>query len=153
MIESGLLRDILKEEEMILQEMLELEEQTRLVLIARDIEALQDLNANKEQLAAKMLELEEQRAGTVPESITLKEYLHRENPPETAKLEQLRQSILGLHDALRSRQKITRRLLLFNQQLVEQAFQLLVPCGGENLYSASGEKKNALRTGILDSNA
>ncbi len=155
MIENGLLQDILKEEEMILQEMLELEEQTRQVLITRDIEALQILNADKERLAVKMLELEQQRAGTTPESITLKEYLHRENPPGAAKLELLRQSILGLYDALQSRQKITRRLLLFNQQLVEQAVQMLVPCGGDNLYSASGEKehKNALRTGILDSNA
>ncbi len=155
MIESGLLQDILKEEEMVLQEMLELEEQTRQLLITRDIETLQLLNADKERLAVKMLKLEQQRAEIVPEPITLKEYLHRENPPGAAKLELLRQSILSLYDALRSRQKISRRLLLFNQQLVEQTMHLLVPYSGDNLYSASGEKKhkNALRTGILDSNA
>ncbi len=155
MIDSGRLQDILREEEVILQKMLELEEQTRQVLIERDVAGLEKLNAQKEQLAANMLELEQQRAVTVPENITLKEYLHRENPPGAAKLEHLRRSILDLHDSLRSRQKITRRLLLFNQQLVEQALRLLVPHAGENLYSASGAKnqKKTLRTGILDSNA
>ena len=155
MIESNLLQDILKEVEMILQEMLELEEQTREVLITRDVAALQRLNLDKERLATQMLNLEAQRAGAVPDSLTLKEYLHRENPPCAAELEHLRQSILSLYDALRSRQKITRRLLLFNQQLVDQALRLLVPHGADNLYSASGEKtqKKALRTGIIDSNA
>lgn len=155
MIDSGKLLNILEEEEKVLQEMLELEEQTRNILVERDGRVLQKLNSQKERLAAKMQELEEQRAATVPPDITLKEYLNRENPPGAAKLEHLRQSILELHDSLQRRQKITRRLLLFNRQLVEQALHMLMPGNGDDLYCASGEKKQgkALRAGLLDSNA
>lgn len=155
MIDSTVLQHILEEQETVLHEMLELEDQTRQVLIERDVHSLEKINNHKEQLAAKMQELETKRAAAVPEGITLKDCLHREEPQGSERLEQLRQSILTLHDALRSKQKISRRLLIFNQQLVEQAMQLFMPGSGNELYSASGEKKHkeSLRMGILDSNA
>lgn len=155
MIESSLLGNILEQQEAILREMIDLEEQTREVLIERDASALQQLNDNKEKLAARMSELEQQRSRMVPQGVVLKDFLHDEKPPNAAILESLRISILSLYDDLKSRQKITRRLLLFNQQLVEQALKMLAPGDGAELYSASGEKKQktGLRFGIINSNA
>ena len=146
---------ILEKEEKLLQELLELEEQMGNILVEQDGPALQRLNLKKERLAAAMGELENKRAAVVPERLTLKEYLGQEEPSAAARLEQLRQSILGLYHDLQQRQKINRRLLLFNRRLVEQVLYMFMPSRGDNLYSAGGEKRQAkaLRPGLLDSNA
>ena len=151
------LEDILEKEEKILQELVELEEKARQVLIERDVRALETLGGRQEHLAAGMQKLEKQRAALVPPGCTLKEYLRRENPPGAARLEHLRQSLLEHYDALLRRQKITRRLLLFNRQMAEQALRLLLPRGDGNghLYSSQGTKKQAETrpAGFFDSNA
>lgn len=146
---------ILEKEEKLLQELLALEEQMHTILAEQDGPALQRLNLKKERLAAIMGELENKRAAVVPAHLTLKEYIGQEEPCEAARQEQLRQSILGLYHALQQRQKINRRLLLFNRRLVEQVLHMFMPAGGDNLYSAGGEKRQAkaLRPGLLDSNA
>ncbi len=155
MVNSLKLLEILEKEAKVLQEAVELEDRFYTVLVERDGKALAELNGEKGQLAAAMEALEEERRAAMPAGLTLKEYLSGEDPPGAAELERLRQSILALHGTLQHKQKITRRLLLFNRRLVRQALQLLAPDAGESLYCAAGEKIQGqfLRAGLLDSNA
>lgn len=150
------IKDILFEETKLLAEIVRLEEETQGVLIQGDAKKLDELNQLKEKLLEQMGQLEVQRSDTVPDELTLKEYISREAPGDAAELEELRVQLLQLNNSLQRLQEINKHLLQHNLKFIQYAMQVLFPQQQqEHLYAPSGEmeKKDLPSSKLLDSNA
>ena len=153
MLGSSSLKDILAEEASLLGKMVDAEEETQKLLLKGDAEALQNLNMQKEKYMQKLQELENKRGRLIPEKLTLKEYISRYNPPESAEMSSLRVSLLRLHERFKKSQEINRHLLQQNMQFVNYIISMLAPQAVEGQrYSPSGEVE-VKNPGLFDVNA
>ncbi|NLX90343.1 MAG: flagellar protein FlgN [Firmicutes bacterium] len=156
MVDGAKLQEILQENADLLEQMVDLEEETQYLLVHSDAGKLEALNMRKEKLITRMAELEEQRKGMFAAGTTLEQYLAAEEPPNRRELEELRKLILKRHASLQKKLRINRYLLRHNLHFTRQAMNCLFPgVKDAALYAASGEKSGQVPypAGLVDSNA
>lgn len=150
------MQKILQEDVDLLEQMVDLEEETQYLLVHSDAGKLEALNRQKEKLIIRMAELEEQRKEMLAAGTTLEQYLVAEEPRNRRELEELRKLILKRHASLQKKLRINRYLLRHNLHFTRQAMDCLFPgIKDAALYAASGEKNEQVPypAGLVDSNA